>query len=101
MVDDPNDRIILGFVESLRNARRLPEVARKAAALGKPIVLAKVEQVQDAGARRPSRTGSLVGSDETYSAAFNQLGIIRVDDVDELLDLATFFSVGRLPTAGA
>jgi acetate---CoA ligase (ADP-forming) len=98
MVDDPNTQIVLGFIESLRNARRLPEVARKAAELGKPIVLAKVGRSEAGRRAAASHTGSLVGSDETYSAAFNQLGIIRVDDVDELLDLATFLSIGRLPT---
>ena len=31
------------------------------------------------------------------ATAFRQLGILRVDDVDEMLDLAAYFCVGRLP----
>ena len=40
------------------------------------------------------------GSDTAMSgrpARFGELGILRVDDVDDLLDLAAFFSFGRLP----
>jgi acyl-CoA synthetase (NDP forming) len=98
LLDQPSTRVILGFVESFRQPERLIAVARKAARLRKPIVLAKMGRT-DAGRRAAaSHTASLVGPDAAYSAAFRQLGIMRVDDVDEMLDLAAYFCVGRLPT---
>ncbi len=97
LLDQPSTRVILGFVESFRQPERLIAVAQKAAHLRKPIILAKMGRT-DAGRRAAaSHTASLVGSDAAYSAAFRQLGILRVDDVDEMLDLATYFCIGRLP----
>jgi acyl-CoA synthetase (NDP forming) len=97
LLDQPSTRVMLGFVESFRQPERLIAVAHKAARLRKPIVLAKMGRT-DAGRRAAaSHTASLVGSDAAYSAAFRQLGILRVDDVDEMLDLAAYFCVGRLP----
>src|SRR5438445_1486263 len=97
LLDQPRTRVILGFVESFRQPERLIAVAHKAARLAKPIVLAKMGRT-DAGRRAAaSHTASLVGSDAAYSAAFRQLGILRVVDVDEILDLAAYFLVGRLP----
>src|SRR6266849_378534 len=97
LLDRSSTRVILGFVESFRQPERLIAVAHKAARLRKPIVLAKMGRT-DAGRRAAaSHTASLVGSDAAYSAAFRQLGILRVDDVDEMLDLAAYFCVGRLP----
>ena len=97
LLDQASTRVILGFVESFRQPERLIAVAHKAARLGKPIVLAKMGRTDAAGRAAASHTASLVGSDAAYSAAFRQLGILRVDDVDEMLDLAAYFCVGRLP----
>jgi acetate---CoA ligase (ADP-forming) len=97
LLDQPGTRVVLSFVEAFRQPGRLVQVARKAARLGKPLVIAKIGRT-DAGRRAAaSHTASLVGTDAAYSATFRQLGIIRVDDVDEMLDLAAYFSVGRLP----
>src|SRR5205085_5791736 len=98
LVDEPSVKVILSFVESFREPRRLVEVARKAAALKKQILIAKIGRTEVGRRAAASHTASLVGADAAYSAAFKQLGIIRVDDVDEMLDLAAYFSVGRLPT---
>jgi acyl-CoA synthetase (NDP forming) len=97
LVDDPETRVILGVVETLRGARRLIDVARRAAERGKPLVLAKIGRSPVAARAAASHTGALVGSDAAYDAAFRQLGVVRVDDVDELLDAAVCFSAGRLP----
>jgi acyl-CoA synthetase (NDP forming) len=97
LLDDPSTRVILGFVEGLRDARRLIGVAARAAALGKPLVIAKIGRSVAGQRAAMSHTGNLVGSDDAYSAAFRQLGVVRVDDVDEMLDVAAYFSHGRLP----
>jgi acyl-CoA synthetase (NDP forming) len=97
LLDQPGIRVVLGFVEAFRQPRRLVEVARKAAHLKKPILIAKIGRTEAGRRAAASHTASLVGADAAYSAAFRQLGIQRVDDVDEMLDLAAYFSVGRLP----
>jgi acyl-CoA synthetase (NDP forming) len=107
LLDRPDIRVILGFVEGFhqhqhqhqrqRQPARLVAVARKAALLGKPIVIAKIGRSEAGRRAAASHTGSLVGADAAHSAVFRQLGIVRVDDVDEMLDLAAYFSIGRLP----
>jgi acetate---CoA ligase (ADP-forming) len=97
LLDQPSTRVILGFVESFRQPERLIAVACKAARLKKPIVLAKMGRTEAGRRAAASHTASLVGSDAAYSAVLRQLGIMRVDDVDEMLDLAAYFSVGRRP----
>jgi acetate---CoA ligase (ADP-forming) len=97
LLDQPATRVVLGFVEAVRQSRRLVEVARKAARLEKPILIAKIGRSEVGRRAAASHTASLVGTDAAYSGAFRQLGILRVDDVDEMLDLAAYFSVGRLP----
>jgi acyl-CoA synthetase (NDP forming) len=82
----------------LRHAERLVAVARKAAQLRKPLVVAKIGRSEAGRRAAASHTASLAGSDAVYSAVFRQLGVLRVDDVDELLDTAAFLSIGRLPT---
>jgi acyl-CoA synthetase (NDP forming) len=97
LLDDESVRVVLSFVESFRRPEQLVEVARKAARLRKPIVVAKIGRTEAGRRAAASHTASLVGVDAAYSAALRQLGIMRVDDVDDLLDLAAYFSVGKLP----
>ncbi|MCL4465354.1 MAG: acetate--CoA ligase family protein [Chloroflexi bacterium] len=98
VLDDPEVRVIAGYVEGLKNGGKLKEVARKAASLGKPIVLIKVGR-SSAGTRAArSHTGSMTGTDAVYSAAFEELGIVRADTEEQLLDYASaFLSSARLP----
>jgi acyl-CoA synthetase (NDP forming) len=97
LLDDPGVRVVLGFVEGLRRPDRLSHVANKAARLRKPLVVVKIGRSEAAARAAAAHTGSLVGDDDTYAAVFRELGIIRVDDMDEMLDVATWFCVGRLP----
>jgi acetate---CoA ligase (ADP-forming) len=97
LLDQPSIRVVLGFIEGLREAGRLAEVGRKAARLRKPIVVAKVGR-SEAGRRAASaHTGSDTGAEAEYARLFDELGIMRVEDVDDLLDLAAMLSLGRPP----
>jgi len=97
LLDEPSIKVILGFVEGLRDRHRLTEVAHKAARLRKPIVVAKMGRSEVGRRAAAAHTGSDTGSEIVYSELFRTLGILRVDDVDDLLDLAVFFSFGQLP----
>lgn len=98
ILDDPNIKVIAGYVEGLKDGRKLRRVARKAACLGKPIVVVKVGR-SSAGTRAArSHTGSMTGSDAVYAAAFEEGGIIRADTEEQLLDyVATFVSRASPP----
>ncbi len=88
LVDDPDTRVIAGFVEGFKRADKFLEVAKLAAERGKPIVLIKIGR-SDLGARAAqSHTAALTGADARYDAIFAQYGVIRVQDYDELLEVA-------------
>ncbi len=100
-VDDPGTRIILTFIEGLRQPRRFVQVARRALAAGKPIVAIKIG-LTDAGSRvARGHTGALTGAARVYEAIFRECGVIQVSDFDEMAAVAeAFVRTGRMPSGG-
>lgn len=88
LLDQDSVKVIAGFVEGFKDARKLVEVAKVAAERGKPIVLIKIGR-SDLGSRAArSHTAALTGSDALYDEIFAQYGITRVQDYDELLEVS-------------
>ena len=97
LADDPNTRVITAYVEGIQDGRRFVEVASRVSK-HKPIVLLKAGKT-NAGARAvSSHTGSIAGSMAAYHAAFQQSGVIEVDTVADLFDVALAFSSQKPPT---
>ncbi len=94
--DDPETKVIVGYVEGLPNGPEFIRVAREVSAK-KPIIIVKSGSTQ-AGARAvSSHTGSLAGSERAYDAAFLQSGVIRAHSVEELFDYAVAFAYQTVP----
>jgi acyl-CoA synthetase (NDP forming) len=56
----------------------------------------------DAGIKAAaSHTANMTGSADLYRAALRQAGLIEVDDVEPIVDIAKLFAQGRLPTGNA
>jgi acetate---CoA ligase (ADP-forming) len=88
MLDDERTGCVLMFVEAIRRGRRFVELAERALALDKPIIVAKIGR-SPAGIRAAaSHTASLTGSDAVHDAVFRRYGVIRADDQDDMLDIA-------------
>jgi acetate---CoA ligase (ADP-forming) len=91
-VEDPNTEVVLGILETVRNPELFVAACDRALKAGKPIVLVKMG-ASDKGARSTTtHTGAMAGSDAVYSALFQQKGVIRVSDIDELIDLGALFA---------
>src|SRR6185436_6627800 len=86
LVDDPETRVIAGFVEGFKNVKKLIAVAELAAERGKPIVLIKIGRSETGTQAARSHTAALTGIDSLNDAMFRQYGIIRVQDYDDLLE---------------
>ena len=97
LVDDPHTRVIMLLLEALKNPRRLADVAGRAARAGKPILAAKFGRTPAGSRAADSHAARLTGSDTGYSAAFHRHGVIRVEDEEELCDLAAAFARCPLP----
>ncbi len=94
--DDPDTKVIMMYLEGIREGHDLVRAARETAKI-KPVVALKVGR-SSAGARAAaSHTGSLAGDDTVLDAAFRQAGIIRVFNADELFDMANIFATCPMP----
>ena len=79
-------KVIVLYIEGLDNPHRLMEAAR-GVVTKKPIVAYKAGE-ESLSRATFSHTASLAGRYELYHAAFSQAGIILVDDLTELIDVA-------------
>jgi acetyl coenzyme A synthetase (ADP forming)-like protein len=94
--NDPNVKVIAAYIEGVQNGPRFMDISKKVSQI-KPIVLLKAGK-SDAGARAvSSHTGSLAGSYEAYKAAFKQTGIIEVENIKDLFNVAMAFGAVELP----
>jgi len=85
--DDPRTRAIVLYMESIGNARAFLSAAREVA-LTKPIIVIKAGRSAAASHAAASHTGAMTGSDEVLDAAFRRSGVLRVNDIAEVFDLA-------------
>jgi acyl-CoA synthetase (NDP forming) len=86
LLHDKETRVILAYIEDIKNGREFLRVARKVT-VKKPVVVIKSGK-SAAGARAAaSHTGAIAGSDKIYEAAFGQGGITRARDMEEFFDL--------------
>ena len=89
--------IFMVYLEGIRQPARFRAVADKAAAAGKPLIVAKVGR-SDAGRRAAaSHTGALAQSGAIDDAVFRHHGIIRGEDIDHMVDIASAFAFCKLP----
>ncbi|MBI4664623.1 MAG: bifunctional acetate--CoA ligase family protein/GNAT family N-acetyltransferase [Verrucomicrobia bacterium] len=89
--DDPRTKSIVMYMESIGDARSFLSAAREVA-LTKPIIVIKVGHTEAAAKAAASHTGSLTGSDQVLDAAFRRVGVLRVDTIAELFDMAEVLS---------
>jgi acyl-CoA synthetase (NDP forming) len=88
LLHDDETWVILLYAEAIEAGREFMRVAARVTPK-KPVVAFKSGK-SEAGARAAaSHTGAIAGSDRIYDAAFAQVGVLRVRDMEE------FFDVGK------
>jgi acyl-CoA synthetase (NDP forming) len=100
LVEDPETRVILLFLETLRDADRLAAAARAAHAAGKPVIAYKLGRSALGEALARSHTGALAGLDAALDAFFRDCGILRVDLLETLVEIAPLVAGRRPPQPG-
>jgi acyl-CoA synthetase (NDP forming) len=85
LIDQPEVRAIALFAETFRHAPSFAAVARKAIAAAKPIVVLKIGLSEITARSAQAHTGALVGDDRVFDGVCRQLGIVRVDSIEDLL----------------
>jgi acetyltransferase len=99
LADDPDTRVIMGYVESIDDGRRFLQAAKEVTPR-KPVVLVKAGCTASGARAASSHTGSLAGSDSAYAAAFRQAGVLRAESIEELFDFTIGFSMRPVPRKG-
>jgi acetyltransferase len=92
--DDKETKSVVIYMESVGDARSFLSAAREVA-LTKPIIVIKAGRTEAASHAAASHTGSLTGSDEVLDAAFKRSGVLRVDAISDLFDMAE--TLGKQP----
>ena len=80
---DENTSCVSLYIEGLRDGRRFMNNALSA---GKPIIALKSGTSAHGAAAAASHTGSLAGSGKVYDAAFEQAGVVRASNLNNLFD---------------
>ena len=88
LVDDPGTRVIALFLETVRDAARLASATRRAHAAGKPVVVYKLGRSALGEAMARSHTGAMAGADAALDAFFRSCGIVRVELLETLIEIA-------------
>ena len=99
MVNDPDTKAIGGYLEGVRDGRKLLYAADQALQAEKPLVILKAGKSPTAAKAAASHTGSIVGSDGVYSAFFQQKGIIRTESIEEMSLILNLLIKRKLPTS--
>jgi acyl-CoA synthetase (NDP forming) len=85
VVDDPHTKAIALFVESIREPEVFRRAALRAAEAGKAIVALKAGSSELSARAASAHTGALVGDDRVIDAVFADLGVMRVDSIEDML----------------
>lgn len=101
LVDDPGTRAVAVFMETVREPEVFRHAARRAAAAGKAVVALKAGSSALSARTAAAHTGALVGDDRVIDAVFADLGVIRVDSIEDMLITAgAAAALGRLARPG-
>jgi len=93
---DSTTKVILSYVEGLKDARRFLEVARRVTP-HKPIVMLKGGLTDAGGKAAASHTGSMAGQAKIFEGACRQVGVTMTYDFDEFFFTAAAFLGQPLP----
>ncbi|MDP6510465.1 MAG: CoA-binding protein [Dehalococcoidia bacterium] len=97
LAHDPQTGLIAAYIEGVKDPDRFP-IALREAAEHKPVIVIKVGRTPAGTRATRSHTASLSGSDSVIGAVIRQSGAIRVDTLEELVDMLVAFNYLSPPT---
>ncbi len=96
LVSQDETRVILMYIEGVKNGERLIEALKRTTAY-KPVVVIKSGRSKRGAMAAASHTGSLAGSDEIFDAIMRQCGVLRAEGLEEAFNWCKFLARTRLP----
>jgi acetyltransferase len=96
---DPSIRVIVVYLEGVRNTKVFRAACKAARAAGKPVIALKLGASEGGRAAAMAHTGALAGSIETFDAISTREGVVRVRGLDELIETTECFVHADPPKA--
>jgi acyl-CoA synthetase (NDP forming) len=97
MVQDASTDVILLFIEGIRDVAKFLAAARRAAEIGKPVIVTKVGRSGAGERAAASHTASMAGWSAAYDAVFAKYGFIVSNDLDEAVTIAAVLTTNPMP----
>jgi acetyltransferase len=97
MVQDASTDVILLFIEGIRDVDKFLAAAKRAAEIGKPVIVTKVGRSGAGERAAASHTASMAGWSAAYDAVFAKYGFIISNDLDEAVTIAAVLTTNPLP----
>jgi acetate---CoA ligase (ADP-forming) len=86
---DPGTKVILGYLEGLKDGPKFLAALAEARRRGKAVVLIKAGTTGASARAALAHTGALVGEDRVFDAVLEEMAVVRVASVEELVDVAS------------
>ena len=97
LIQDEHTRVIMVYIEGVREGERFKRALAGARAAGKLVVAVKVGRSELGAQAAASHTASLAGDDAAYEALFRQYGVWRAHGIDEFFQVAHALVVSGSP----
>jgi len=97
VVDDPETKVIALYSEGIRQPETLVRALEQARRKRKPVIIMKVGRSAVGSAAAQSHTASIAGDDRVFDAVMKELGVIRADTTEQMLDIAKLATRGIYP----
>jgi len=94
-LERPDIEAALAYIEGIHDGRQLLELGKKALRLGKPVLLWRVGDTPAGRKAAVSHTGRLTADETLFRLTVREGGFIPIDDVDDLVDVASLIHGGK------
>lgn len=101
--EDDGTKVIAAYVEGVRDGARFVAALEAARRAGKPVVLIKGGATPASARAAAAHTGALAGEGRVWEAVLAEHGVVPVESLEELLDVALFLDsldLAKLPAGG-
>ncbi len=85
-VDDPETKVIFGYLEGFRDGRAFVSACQRALAANKPVVIWKAGNTRQGQRAAASHTANMTGAYDIYRTAFRTNGVVEVHDIVDAIE---------------
>ena len=96
--EDPETKVIIAYIEGVREGKQFSDILR-ATAMVKPVIVLKGGRNEGGAVAALSHTGSLAGSVKVWESLLKQANTLQVHSIDECVDVALALLFMRPPAS--